>query len=328
MLNFAILGAGSIARVMATTINKMNSSGNNIVKLAAVASRSLDKSKQFASEFNIEKAYGSYDELYNDPSIDIVYIATPHNFHYEQCKSCLQHKKNVLCEKPFTVNAKQAKELLDMAAEKKVFITEGIWTRYQPMRRIIDEEIKSGIIGKPMMVTANLSYNMTQKERLLKPELAGGALLDVGIYALNFANMILGDPDEVDSSCIKNAAGVDMSNSVTFTYKDTAKMAVLCSSALCVSDRFGMIHGSEGFIMVENINNPQSLKIFDNAYNLIKEINAPEQLTGFEFEVEEVAKAIKNGEIQCSSMPHERILYMMNLMDSIRAQMGIKYPFE
>lgn len=328
MLNFAILGAGSIARVMATTINKMNSSGNNIVKLAAVASRSLDKSKQFASEFNIEKAYGSYDELYNDPSIDIVYIATPHNFHYEQCKSCLQHNKNVLCEKPFTVNAKQAKELLDMAAEKKVFITEGIWTRYQPMRRIIDEEIKSGIIGKPMMVTANLSYNMTRKERLLKPELAGGALLDVGIYALNFANMILGDPDEVDSSCIKNAAGVDMSNSVTFTYKDTAKMAVLCSSALCVSDRFGMIHGSEGFIMVENINNPQSLKIFDNAYNLIKEINAPEQLTGFEYEVEEVAKAIKNGEIQCSSMPHERILYMMNLMDSIRAQMGIKYPFE
>lgn len=328
MLNFAILGAGSIARVMATTINKMNSSGNNIVKLAAVASRSLDKSKQFASEFNIEKAYGSYDELYNDPSIDIVYIATPHNFHYEQCKSCLQHKKNVLCEKPFTVNAKQAKELLDLAAEKKVFITEGIWTRYQPMRRIIDEEIKSGIIGKPMMVTANLSYNMTRKERLLKPELAGGALLDVGIYALNFANMILGDPDEVDSSCIKNAAGVDMSNSVTFTYKDTAKMAVLCSSALCVSDRFGMIHGSEGFIMVENINNPQSLKIFDNAYNLIKEINAPEQLTGFEYEVEEVAKAIKNGEIQCSSMPHERILYMMNLMDSIRAQMGIKYPFE
>lgn len=328
MLNFAILGAGSIARVMATTINKMNSSGNNIVKLAAVASRSLDKSKQFASEFNIEKAYGSYDELYNDPSIDIIYIATPHNFHYEQCKSCIQHKKNVLCEKPFTVNAKQAKALLDMAAEKKVFITEGIWTRYQPMRRIIDEEIKSGIIGKPMMVTANLSYNMTQKERLLKPELAGGALLDVGIYALNFANMILGDPDEVDSSCIKNAAGVDMSNSVTFTYKDTAKMAVLCSSALCVSDRFGMIHGSEGFIMVENINNPQSLKIFDNAYNLIKEINAPEQLTGFEYEVEEVAKAIKNGEIQCSSMPHERILYMMNLMDSIRAQMGIKYPFE
>ena len=103
MLNFAILGAGSIARVMATTINKMNSSGKNIVKLAAVASRTLDKSKQFSSEFNIEKAYGSYDELYNDPSIDLVYIATPHNFHYEQCKSCLQHKKNVLCEKPFTV---------------------------------------------------------------------------------------------------------------------------------------------------------------------------------------------------------------------------------
>ena len=328
MLNFAILGAGSIARVMATTINKMNSSGNNIVKLAAVASRSLDKSKQFASEFNIEKAYGSYDELYNDPSIDLVYIATPHNFHYEQCKSCLQHKKNVLCEKPFTVNAKQAKELLDLAAEKKLFITEGIWTRYQPMRRIIDEEIKSGIIGKPMMVTANLSYNMTRKERLLKTELAGGALLDVGIYALNFANMVLGDPDEVDSSCIKNASGVDMSNSVTFTYKDTAKMAVLCSSALCVSDRFGMIHGSEGFIMVENINNPQSLKVFDKAYNLIKEIKAPEQLTGFEYEVEESAKAIKNGEIQCSSMPHEKILYMMNLMDSIRAQMGIKYPFE
>lgn len=328
MLNYAILGAGSIARVMAKTVNMMIAEGNNCVKLAAVASRSLEKSKNFAKEFGIEKAYGSYDDLYNDPSIDLVYIATPHNFHFEQCKKCLEHGKHVLCEKAFTVNAKEAKELCKLAKEKKLLITEAIWTRYQPMRAIIDETVASGIVGFPMMVTANLGYFISMNERLVKPELAGGALLDVGVYSLNFANMVLGDPDKVDAVCVKNKAGVDMSNSMTLTYEKTGQMAVLCSSAMSVSDRFGMIHCTKGFIQVDNINNPQGLKVFDIEYNLVKEIKCPKQYTGYEYEVIEAAKAIENGLTECDAMPHERTIYMMELMDSIRAQLGIKYPFE
>ncbi len=328
MIHFAILGAGTIAKVMARTVNGMIKNGNTEIELSAVASRSKEKASAFADDFDIEKSYGSYEELYNDADIDLVYIATPHNFHYEQAKACLNHGKNVLCEKPFTVNAKQAKELIELAREKNLFIEEAIWTRYMPIRKVIDDIIASGIVGEPMLVTANLGYQIIANERLAKPELAGGALLDVGVYTLNFANMILGDCDSVDATCVKNASGVDLSNSMTLKYKDSPKMSVLCSSSISVSDRYGMIHCSKGFIQVENINNPQSVKVYDTEYKLVKEVSAPRQITGFEYEVEQSMEAIKAKKPECSAMPHDKILYMMNLMDSIRAQLGIKYPFE
>lgn len=328
MLNYAILGAGSIAKVMATTVNLMNEHGDDSVKLTGIASRSLDKAREFASLFNIPKAYGSYEELYNDESIDLVYIATPHNFHYEQCKACLLHGKHVLCEKPFTVNARQAEELLNLAQERKLLIAEGIWTRYQPMRKTINEVLASGIVGKPYLVTANLGYNIVAKERLISPQLAGGALLDVGVYALNFANMIFGDAKEVLACCVKNSSGVDMSNSITLTYEDGLRMAVLNSSALCLSDRFGMIACENGYLKIENINNPQGLEVIDSNYEVVKSIKAEKQLTGFEYEVREVAQTIVSGALECPSMTHDRILYIMRLMDSIRAQLNIRYPFE
>lgn len=328
MTNFAIIGAGSIAKVMAHTIKLMNKGGDESVNLYAVASRSLDKAKDFAREFSIEKAYGSYDELYCDPEVDLVYIATPHNFHFEQAKACHNHGKHVLCEKAFTVNAKEAKELIELASEKKLLLAEAIWTRYQPMRKIINDMIASNIVGPVTMITANLGYSMAEKSRIIKKDLAGGALLDVGVYPINFVNMILGDPTSVDAVCIKNLEGVDVSNSITFSYQNTAQMAVLCSSALGVSDRFGMIHCRNGFIQVDNINNPQGLKVFNEQYQLIKEIACPKQYTGYEYEVASCVRAIEEKKIECPEMPHERTLYIMQLLDSIRAQLGVKYPFE
>ena len=233
-INFAILGLGMIAKVMASTILQMNKSGDKTVKLYAAASRSLEKSQSFCKEFSVERSYGSYDELYNDNNIDLVYIATPHSCHFEEVKLCLEHGKNVLCEKAFTVNAKQAKELIDLAKEKKLLLAEAIWTRYQPMRKIIADTINSNIVGPVTMLTANLGYDIVSVPRLVKPELAGGALLDVGIYPLNFANMILGDPDSVEAVCIKNASGVDMSNSITLCYEKTGVMAVLCVTTITV----------------------------------------------------------------------------------------------
>lgn len=327
-INFAILGLGMIARVMANTILQMNKAGDHCVRLYAAASRSKEKSQSFCSEFSVATSYGSYEELYKDPNVDLVYIATPHSCHFEEVKQCLQHGKNVLCEKAFTVNAKQAKELIELAKEKKLLLAEAIWPRYQPMRKIIVDTINSNVVGPVTMLTANLGYDIVSVPRLVKPELAGGALLDVGIYPLNFANMILGDPDSVEATCIKNASGVDMSNSITLCYEKTGVMAVLCSSAMGISDRFGMIHCKKGFIQVDNINNPQGLKVFDCNYSLIKEIKCPKQLTGYEYEVSACVRAIEQGKIECPEMPHERTLYMMQLMDSIRAQLGIRYPFE
>ena len=204
-MKVGILGAGRIAATMAKTLNGMKEA-----QCYAVASRSLEKAEAFAQKNHVEKAYGSYEEMLSDENVDLVYIATPHSHHLEHGKLCISYGKPVLCEKSFTANAAQARELLDYAAEKKVFITEAIWTRYMPSRKMIDDIIASGELGEIKMISANLGYELTDKERMLRPELAGGALLDVGVYTLNFASMVLGDDIvKMTSECVKTDTGVD-----------------------------------------------------------------------------------------------------------------------
>ncbi len=327
MINLGIIGAGVIAGTMAETCNLMTKRGNSPVKLYAIGSRTQEKADAFAKKYGVEKAYGTYEAFYQDKNVDLVYVATPHNLHYENTKACLQTGHHVLVEKAFTVNAKECEALIKLAKEKKLLLTEAIWTRYQPMRRMIDETLASGIIGTPLVLTANLSYSMAKKERLQKPELAGGALLDVGVYTLNFADMIFGAPQTCEATCLKNADGVDVSDTIALTY-DGGRMATLSTSSLVVSDRFGMVHGSEGFMQVDNINNPQGFKVFDKGYKLIKEVKCPPQLTGYEYEVIESCACIEKGVLECPSMPHQDTLRIMQLMDSIRAQFNLKYPFE
>ena len=220
-----------------------------------------------------------------------------------------------------------ASHLLDYAAEKKVFITEAIWTRYQPMREIISQVVNSGIIGEPRMLTANLGYEIMGKERIVEPALAGGALLDVGIYPLNFAEMVFGAPDQVHAVGVLSDKGVDLQDSMTLTWKD-GKMAVLNAGANCVSDRLGVIYGTRGFAVVENINNPQSITVYDAQYQQAGQHPCPAQLTGYEYEVVEAARCIEAGALECPSMPHQDTVHMMELMDEIRHQMGVRYPFE
>ena len=328
MINLGILGPGKIAQVMADTVNKMISRGNKDICLWSVGSRSLERAQEFAKEFNIEHAYGSYESMLEDPKLDLVYIATPHNFHYEQTHMCLEHHKHVLCEKSFTVNAKEALDLCNFAKEQKCLLAEAIWTRYMPMRKLINDELASGVIGNVRMVTANLSYPMLKKERLFNANLAGGALLDVGIYPLNFAEMILGEPSRIDASCIKSSTGVDLSDSITLTYESTAQMAVLCSSYAASSDRYGFVHGEKGYMQVDNINNPQSYRVFNKDFQLLKELRCPTQISGYEYEVLECIECIKTGLLECPSMPHSDTLSIMRQMDTIRAQFGLKYSFE
>lgn len=168
-MNIGIMGAGKIAGVMADTINKMDD-----VELYAVGSRTLEKANAFAGKFDIDKTYGSYEELVSDDAIDLIYIATPHSHHYEHMKLCIEHGRNVLCEKAFTYDAAQAEEIAALAAEKKVYVAEAIWTRYMPSRQIINEILESGVIGDIRTMTCNLSYPISKIERLIRPELAGG----------------------------------------------------------------------------------------------------------------------------------------------------------
>ena len=168
-MKFGILGAGFIAAVMADTLCRMAQQGETGAELYAVAARDIGRARAFAAEHNVPKAYGSYEEMLRDPAVEVVYIATPHSLHYRHIKLCADHGKHILCEKPFTVSARQAEDALRYAQARGVLVTEAIWTRYQPMRRIIREAVESGKIGEPRLLTANLGYEMTGKQRIILP---------------------------------------------------------------------------------------------------------------------------------------------------------------
>lgn len=330
MTNIAILGAGSIARTMARTLRMMKARGD-AVELYAVASRSLERAQAFAREEGFACAYGSYEELVQDPAVELVYIATPHSHHAAQMELCIDHGKHVLCEKSFTANAAQAEAVLQRARQKGVLVTEAIWTRYMPMRRILSELIASGEIGTPRLLTANLCYPLLHKERILRPELAGGALLDVGVYVLNFAAMIFGtDVVRMDSSAALMETGVDLQENVTLHYGD-GRMACLLASAAGASSRRCWIYGDAGRIEVDNVNNPRRATLYQDACRpetLCRTVDAPPQLTGYEYEVESCLRALSAGALECPEMPHEETLRMMRWMDALRAQWGVRYPFE
>ena len=321
-MNIGILGAGKIARTMARTV-----SGLAGIKLTAIGSRTIENAQKFAEEFSVPKAYGSYEELAKDESLDLIYIATPHSRHYEDCMLCLENGRNVLCEKPFTANAGQTEKAFKLAEEKGLFIGEAMWTRFLPMRFKLDEIIESGVIGGISSLTANLGYSIAQKERLKKPELAGGALLDLGVYTINFALMNFGtDIAEIKSSCTKNEYGVDLHNSIIMDFAD-GKTAVLHSNMNSNTDQRGIIFGDKGRIEFENINNCTGIKVYLND-GTVHSYDTPPQITGYEYEVIAAAKAIENGQTECSEMPHSETMRVMKIMDMLRKEWEIEFPFE
>lgn len=322
-LKVGILGAGHIARKMAATLQKMKEA-----ELYAVAARELSKAEQFANEFQARKAYGNYEALADNPDIDLIYIATPHSHHFAPARMCLLKGKPVLCEKAFTANAREAEELIRIAQEKRVYLAEAIWTRYMPFSRTIRELTENGIIGKPMMLTASLGYPISQVERIIRPELCGGALYDLGVYPINFALMTFGgDIDKVTSTCVKNEAGVDMQNSITFTYRD-GRMAVMQTTAFCASDRQGIVSGDKGYLVIDNINNPQLAVAYNADHQETARYTCPPQITGFEYQVLEAAEAIRQGAIEPASMPHAETLRVMRMLDSLRQEWGIRFPMD
>lgn len=325
MIRVGILGCGRIARTMSKTLLQMQEEG---IHLAAFASRTESKARQYADEYHAEKAYGSYEALASDPDIDLIYIATPHSEHFENAKLCLTHGKHVLLEKAFTTNHRLTEELCHLAEEKGLLLAEAIWTRYMPSRKILSDILADKPVGEPYYLSANLGYPISHKERLMDPALAGGALLDVGIYPLNFASMVFGDDyQEVHAHCTYTKKGVDETDVFTLIYQD-GKLADLNCSMVAQTDRRGIIYCSKGFIEVDNINNPLLVRIYDQSYKPIKTIEMPKQINGYEYEVREVRDAILNHQTECSSMPHAQTILMMKLMDDIRKKMNLIYPFE
>ncbi|MCR5701271.1 MAG: Gfo/Idh/MocA family oxidoreductase [Lachnospiraceae bacterium] len=325
-MNFSILAAGSIAHKMAEAVTGISDEYGIVCH--SVASRDIERAQQFADKWGFKKAYGSYEEMLSDPEVELVYVASPHSLHYEHAKMCLEHGKHVLVEKPFTVNAKQAEELIALAKDKKLLLVEAMWTRFMPSRTIISEVISSGVVGKPISLTANLGYYLQDKERLVNPSLAGGALLDVGVYPINFAMMAIDrDITRVESSAVMSDNGVDESNSVTLVFTG-GEMAVLHSTMMTPTDRRGIICCEDGYIEVENINNCEGVKVYDRDHKLIEERDVPEQINGYEYEVLSCRRALLAGETECEEMPLAETLRVMKLLDKIRGQWGMRYPME
>lgn len=319
-MKLGILGAGGIASTMAKTV-----AGMKDVEAYAVAARDLERARVFAQKYEVKKAYGSYEEMLADDEVELVYIATPHSHHYLHAKMCLEAGKNVLCEKAFTVNAEQAQKLFDLAKEKKLLITEAIWTRYMPSRKMINDIIESGVIGEVTAVTANLSYTVSHVERIRKPELAGGALLDVGVYPINFASMVLGDKvkDVKATAIFQN--GVDILDSIAMVFEGD-RMATLQCGAREISDRMGSIFGTRGYMQVQNINNPEKITVFDTEHKEVASYVVPEQISGYEYEVESCMEAIQEGKLECPEMPHAETIRIMKIMDDIRKSWNYEIP--
>lgn len=318
-----IIGAGWIADKMAEALAPLAE-----YEVYAIASRSLEKAQAFAKTWNIPVAYGSYEEVCKDPNVDIIYIATPHSHHYAHTKLALENGKPCLVEKAFMANIHETKEILAMAKEKGLFLTEAMWTRFMPLSHKIREIMESGIIGEPRLLTATLTYMMEFKERIVKPELCGGALMDLGIYPITFARMYFGnDVVKTVSNCQKGPTGMDMQECISLSYAD-GKMANLQAGALCLNDRQGIINGTEGYIRVDNVNCPTKVEVYRN-YELVATYEKPaDMINGYEYQVFECRRCMEEGLLETPYMPHSETISVMAQMDALRKEWGVKYPMD
>ena len=318
-----IVGAGWIAEKAAITLNGLQG-----LRCYAIASRSQEKADAFAAQWGVEKAYGSYAALLEDPAVDLVYVATPHSHHFDITRDALNKGIPCLVEKAFMANRNQAQAIVDLSRRKKVFLAEAIWTRYQPAVEMVNSLIREGRIGEVRLITATLGYSMGNKERIFRADLCGGALLDLGVYALNFVRMFCDKPFvSMESQCVKTNTGMDWSNAISIVLEGGI-LANLQSSAACVGDNIGVIAGTEGNIIIDNINNPQTIRINGPDRVFQEELKVPRQITGYEYQFVACRDAIAEGLLEPTQMPLEETLYIMELMDGLRAKWGVRYPMD
>ncbi len=356
-LKFGILGCGYIAGKMAEAVKVLENKGMG-VELYAAAARDLAKAQAFAGQYGAAKAFGSYQELVADPEVDLIYIATPHSHHYEHAKLCIAAGRNILVEKAFCGNVKQATEVIAMAHDKGVFLCEAMWTRFLPAVDVVRNWIAAGRIGEVQSVEADFSQPLTHVERLMNPALAGGALLDLGIYSLTFADLFLNDScctgdgkncdagknraegvvgvncanygapiASIDARCIKTETGVDATDWINITYKNGKKAYLKCSIANPWHNE-GIIYGTKGYIRVVNLNDMEELQVYDAAGQLVESVKPERICNCYEYEVLACRDAMTKGAKECSEISHYKTMEMMELMDNLRDRFGVSYPFE
>lgn len=321
-IRWGIMGAGTISRKFASDLLR-----SSRAELKAVASRSSERSKQFAKEFNIPRSYDNYEDFVQDEEIDIVYIGTLHPMHKNGALQCLRAGKAVLCEKPFAMNAEEAAEMIKVARENHTFLMEGMWTRFLPAIVQTRQWLNEGMIGEVQSLTANFGFNIGWKpdSRLLNKKLGGGALLDAGIYPISFASMVFGQqPDKIMSNAHIGKTEVDERFSALFEYKGD-RTALLRSAVRLSLTNDAWIYGTNGHIHVPRFLSADSAYLHrSNGTSL--EFKAPRKLHGFIYEIEEVMDCYQEGRTESSIMSLDETLDIMKTLDCLRGQWGLEYP--
>jgi predicted dehydrogenase len=327
-VKWGIIGAGNIAKKMA---NALEITPN--CQLCAVASKTPSKARKFADENGIENAY-NYQEIVNNREIDIIYVATTHNFHFGNAKLALEHGKHVLIEKPFTVNAKEARELVRIAREKNLFLMEAMWMRFLPSIKMLKNRIQDHEIGEVKLFNISFgSFVATEYEKRLKdPALAGGVTLDMGIYPVSFVCYLLGElPIDIKSMARFSDLGVDEISNYMFRFPSGC-LTNICTSYNLKMRNEAIIYGSKGFIEFPQFMAGERFTIFKHeGTNKIKdtiEVHENNHSNGFIYQVEEVVRCIQEGKLESEIIPLNETIGIMEVMDKMRDEWGFIYPFE
>ncbi len=316
---WGILGPGNISRQFARGLQVIEDA-----EIYAVGSRSQENADKFGDEFEVPQRYPSYAALANDPDVAAIYIGTPHQMHRENTIMCLEAGKPVICEKPFAINAKQAKEMIDCARSNRVFLLEAMWTRFNPVSRKVCELLAAGAIGEVRMLHCDFGFRSgwNPEGRLLNPEYGGGGLLDVGIYCVSYARMVFGaEPAEIAGLAEIGETGVDEQAAWVFKYA-SGKLASMASGVRTNTPQIATIMGADGRITVPDFwhakqftlnGEEQKVEIVGNAYN---------------YQAVEVQECVRAGKLESAILPLDETLEIVRTLDRIRAQWGLTYPME
>jgi len=324
IFKWGIIGPGRIAHNFAKGVNVIDDA-----EIYAIASRNKERADAFAEEFNIRTIYSTYEELVNDPKVDGIYVATPHRFHFEQTLLALNAGKPVLCEKPFNVNSSETKTLIEVAQKNKVFLMEALWTRYLPIYGVVRSWLDENLIGEVKLLNSTFGFNFPRdlEDRKFNHELAGGALLDLGVYNIAVSQWVMKqNPKTFSAHGYLGETNVDELLAVNLQYEGGEVSQFSCNF-LSKNENDFIIYGSKGHIRIHN-NFWGSSKATLYANNEEITENRPFRATGFEYQTEEAMRCIREGKLESPIMPLDQTLANMKLMDSIRKEIGLKYSFE
>jgi predicted dehydrogenase len=322
-LRWGIISTGIIAHKMAAAIGQASGS-----EVWGVASRNLESAQLFAKEYGIQNAIAPYSELIAHPDVDIIYIGVPNPFHYELIIESLNHGKHVLCEKPFTLNARETKACIDLARKKNLFLMEALWTRFFPVMQEVKQLVQEGEIGKVHQVTGDflIERDYDPKHRLYNIDLGGGALLDIGVYLLSVAQFFLGSPESAEGITRMGSTGVDMLDNLHLRYPGDVYASLVCGFTGHKPQEF-TISGSKGYCKIPSPFYCPSSYVIGNK-ELERTFARHYWGNGYAYMIEAVSRSILKGETEHPLMPLEETLFQMETMDELRRQWGLVYPGE